>query len=235
MTDQEMVTDYSKTRVCYHPFPTSLFKFRVKATDHVVISCTASPLHTHPVHEICIGCDYNTNSYISFNDNKIKEATPDILDPNNYRSFWINWQKDSITVGKKNEDTPFLSWANPTFTAKYFGLATHGALCFWIIESFPKPLEVYSYSSPEFQTYYPISGGLMRFKVKAPCNASFVLSSGIGKSNYQLSIGHGNNTLSFLYKVDDFLVTAKTPGILDAKEFRGFWVCWHKIIRWERN
>ncbi|KAG5869131.1 hypothetical protein JTB14_005350 [Gonioctena quinquepunctata] len=196
MTDQEVVTDYREYRDDFYLFPTSLFKFRVKATDHVVISCTATPKFMQPVYEIVLGTHQNTDSYISFNNNEkyIQAITPQILDPNNYRSFWINWQQGSISVGKENEATPFLSWANPTFTAKYFGLATHGPLCFWIIESFPKPFEVYSSDTDAFQTYYPLSGSLMR-----------------------------NNTESFIIKTSrskvEYIVTAKTPGILDPKNF----------------
>lgn len=59
-----------------------------------------------------------------------------ILNPNEFRGFWIRWQNGSISVGRENEGNPFLSWTDyERINIEYIGVCTGwGANGSWIVE-----------------------------------------------------------------------------------------------------
>jgi len=78
--------------------------------------------------------------------------------------------------------------------------------------------------------FLPVSGKVFTFKVRSPKDAHLVLSPGTqqGQPIYEIFIGGWKNTKSAIRKNGKNPGYAKvwTPGILNADEFRGFWVRW---------
>lgn len=82
----------------------------------------------------------NTKSVIRKNQQKpdvIEVPTPNILDANNYKGFWIRWDYGTITAGVQGDTRPILSWQDSQmFPIQYFGVCTGwGARGHWVIDS----------------------------------------------------------------------------------------------------
>ncbi|KAI5639724.1 farnesoic acid 0-methyl transferase domain-containing protein [Phthorimaea operculella] len=78
--------------------------------------------------------------------------------------------------------------------------------------------------------FYPVSSGSVQFKVRAPKDAHIALTMGPNESEpiVEVFIGGWDNSKSVIRKnkTKPDKVEIETPGILDAGEFRGFWVRW---------
>lgn len=78
--------------------------------------------------------------------------------------------------------------------------------------------------------FYPVSGGVVRFKVRAANDAHIALTSGPAESDpmIEVFIGGWNNQKSVIRKnrTKPDVVEADTPNFLNAGEYRGFWVRW---------
>lgn len=63
--------------------------------------------------------------------------TPNILDPYNFKGFWIRWDYGTISAGVEGDYTPILRYQDPAlFQIQYFGICTGwGAKGHWILES----------------------------------------------------------------------------------------------------
>ena len=91
--------------------------FRVQACRdaHVALSEFFNNVHTR-TYEIVIGGNGNTNSFIrdyATGVEKLKVDTPNIMDCNNYRAFWVKWESSGrITVGHGAifGNSTFLDW-----------------------------------------------------------------------------------------------------------------------------
>lgn len=92
-------------------------------------------------------------------------------------------------------------------------------------------------SLPEFSTedkleyqFHPVSGGIVRFKVRAEHDAHLALTTGPAESDPMIEVflGGWKNTKSVVRKnrTKPDVVEVDTPGILNAGEFRGFWIRW---------
>ncbi|KXJ83142.1 hypothetical protein RP20_CCG008811 [Aedes albopictus] len=81
----------------------------------------------------------------------------------------------------------------------------------------------------EYQ-FFPVSNGVVNFKVRAPNDAHLALTSGPAESEPMLEvfIGGWKNTKSVIRKnrAKPDVCEVDTPDILNAGEFRGFWVKW---------
>ncbi|XP_041975354.1 uncharacterized protein LOC121730395 isoform X2 [Aricia agestis] len=81
----------------------------------------------------------------------------------------------------------------------------------------------------EYQ-FFPIPSGSVQFKVRAANDAHIALTMGPQASvpMYEIMIGGWGNTKSVIRKnrTKPDKVEIETPGILNAGEFRGFWVRW---------
>ncbi|XP_062705661.1 uncharacterized protein LOC109421536 isoform X1 [Aedes albopictus] len=81
----------------------------------------------------------------------------------------------------------------------------------------------------EYQ-FFPVSKGVVNFKVRAPNDAHLALTSGPAESEPMLEvfIGGWKNTKSVIRKnrAKPDVCEVDTPDILNAGEFRGFWVKW---------
>lgn len=85
----------------------------------------------------------------------------------------------------------------------------------------------------EYQ-FLPASGGVFTFKVRSPKDAHLALSPGpqAGTPLYEIFLGGWENSKSVIRKDGQKpdVVEVPTPGILDAGEFRGFWVRWYDNV-----
>lgn len=81
----------------------------------------------------------------------------------------------------------------------------------------------------EYQ-FLPVSNGVVNFKVRAPNDAHLALTSGPAESEPMLEvfIGGWKNTKSVIRKnrSKPDVCEVDTPDILNAGEFRGFWIKW---------
>lgn len=64
-------------------------------------------------------------------------ATPNILQENDYRAFWIRWEYGNLTAGVQGDANPILRYQDPQlFPIQFFGVCTGwGATGHWIIDS----------------------------------------------------------------------------------------------------
>lgn len=113
--------------------------FKVRAPNDAHLILCGARNETHPVIEVFIGGWKNTKSVIRYNQQKpdVYECeTPNILDANQFRGFWVRATDGVITVGNEGEAAAFLSWRNPEpFQINYFGVCTGwGATGDWIID-----------------------------------------------------------------------------------------------------
>ncbi|XP_018313269.1 uncharacterized protein [Mycetomoellerius zeteki] len=126
----------------YHFYPVTAgqIQFRIKAPNDAHIALTTGPQEGDPMYEVFIGGWNNSKSVVRKNRAKPEVAeteTPDILNGDEYRGFWIRWDNGVLTVGKEGESNPFLSYADPEpFGIGYFGVCTGwGATGEWLIEA----------------------------------------------------------------------------------------------------
>jgi len=69
---------------------------------HIALSETFNNVQTR-TYEIIIGGNGNQNSFIrdySTGGEKQRVETPDIMDCNNFRAFWVSWEDHRIKAGK---------------------------------------------------------------------------------------------------------------------------------------
>ncbi|XP_070492546.1 uncharacterized protein [Chironomus tepperi] len=130
--------------------------FRVKATNDAHIALSSADAEVDPMLEVFIGGWKNTKSVIRKNRTKpdVFEAdTPEILNGDEFRGFWIRWDGNVITVGKEGEGAPFMTYENTdSFPINFVGTCTGwGATGSWIIEA---PTEAVSGSA----VWVPVSG-----------------------------------------------------------------------------
>lgn len=78
--------------------------------------------------------------------------------------------------------------------------------------------------------FYPVSNGVVNFKVRAPNDAHLALTADGVEADpmYEVFIGGWKNTKSVIRKnrTKPDVAEADTPDILNDGEFRGFWVRW---------
>ncbi|XP_034946621.1 uncharacterized protein [Chelonus insularis] len=81
----------------------------------------------------------------------------------------------------------------------------------------------------EYQ-FYPVSGGQIQFRVRAPNDVHVALTYGPqeGEPMYEVFIGGWSNSKSVIRKnrAKPEVVEVETPGILSNDELRGFWIRW---------
>lgn len=116
--------------------------------------------------EVFIGGWKNSKSVIRKNRTKpdvVEAATPEILNGDEFRGFWIRWDGNVITVGKEGEGAPFMTYENTdSFPVNFVGICTGwGATGSWIIEVCPS-ISSLNYSLIIFCIYQapnePVSG-----------------------------------------------------------------------------
>lgn len=95
------------------------------------------------------------------------------------------------------------------------------------------PVEVNTPDKLEYQ-FHPASGGVFTFKVRAAHDAHLALVPSPSDSGpvYEVFIGGWENSKSVIRKdrQKPDVVEVPTPGILNAGEFRGFWIRWYDNV-----
>lgn len=89
--------------------------------------------------QIFIGGWGNKKSVVRYNRQKpdqVEVETPDILNGDEFRGFWVRWNGGSVSAGREGEGDAFISWDNPNaFPIEHVGVSTGwGATGTWIIE-----------------------------------------------------------------------------------------------------
>ncbi|XP_047533078.1 C3 and PZP-like alpha-2-macroglobulin domain-containing protein 8 isoform X2 [Vanessa atalanta] len=94
-------------------------------------------------------------------------------------------------------------------------------------------LDVSTEDNLQYQ-FFPVSSGSVQFKIRAANDAHIALTMGPQESDpmYEVFIGGWGNTKSVIRRnrTKPEKVEMETPGILNAGEFRGFWVRWDSGI-----
>lgn len=121
----------------FFPFRNGIVQFRARAKNDLFICLSGDASEKHPIIEINIGGWKNTKSMMRFNNKEpfVSECqTPNILDAEAFKGFWIRVTQSIVTVGREGIAAPFLTWDNPNpFVVNYFGVCTGGATGSWII------------------------------------------------------------------------------------------------------
>ncbi|XP_026474975.1 uncharacterized protein LOC113378634 isoform X1 [Ctenocephalides felis] len=94
-------------------------------------------------------------------------------------------------------------------------------------------LEITTEDALEYQ-YNPVTGGSINFKVRASNDAHIALTTGSAESEpmYEVFIGGWGNTKSVIRRnrTKPEVAETDTPDILNAGEFRGFWIRWQSGV-----
>uniref|UniRef100_A0A1B0G458 Farnesoic acid O-methyl transferase domain-containing protein n=1 Tax=Glossina morsitans morsitans TaxID=37546 RepID=A0A1B0G458_GLOMM len=95
------------------------------------------------------------------------------------------------------------------------------------------PLEINTPNKLEYQ-FHPVFGSLFTFKVRCANDAHLTLATNPVEENptYEVFIGGWSNSKSVIRKnrQKPDVAAAITPCIVDANEFRGFWIQWSNNI-----
>lgn len=139
----------------FYPVSNGVVNFKVRAANDAHLALTSCPMESEPMLEVFIGGWKNTKSVIRKNRTKpdvCELETPDILNPGEFRGFWVKWIDNVITVGKEGEAAALLSYENPdAYDINFVGVCTGwGANGSWIIEQQedkPEPVALVSSSA----------------------------------------------------------------------------------------
>ncbi|XP_071940974.1 macrophage mannose receptor 1-like [Antedon mediterranea] len=166
----------------YHDSPLyeSRVDFDVKASNDVHIGLSSSPADASEMYEVVIGGWGNQNSAIRRCiqcSNEVYVSTPNILNQNEFRGFWITWDDNGkISVGKAGQAS-FMEWTDPNpLRIAYVGYTTgwqsSGEFRFCDLTSGgsvpppPMPTPVFSQRCGQNWEYDPISGNCYLFRPK---------------------------------------------------------------------
>lgn len=87
-------------------------RFLVRANSRAAVALTSGDHVTDDLYEVHLGADGNSRCYISRNGDEVASCdTPDILDGDELRGFWIRWKPGHgrLLVGRDGERFPFLT------------------------------------------------------------------------------------------------------------------------------
>lgn len=125
----------------YQFFPVSgqVFTFKVRAANDAHLALSPIAEESDPMYEIFLGGWSNSKSVIRKNRQKpdvVEAETPGILDAGEFRSFWIRWYDNVITVGREGEAAAFMSHEDADlFPVQFVGVCTGwGANGNWLLD-----------------------------------------------------------------------------------------------------
>ncbi|XP_061710919.1 uncharacterized protein LOC133520494 [Cydia pomonella] len=224
----------------YFPVSGSAMHFKVRARNDVTIELTSQPRQTDPMYEIVIGGWTNSKSvirkYVCHIVEKDTRQTPEILNNEEFREFWLRWDHGNILVGRGSEAQPFLSWQDPDpVRVAYVGVrTTWGSTGNWKIASGSNKgrdsIDVATDNDVKWQ-FFPIQGDSLRIRVRASNDATIGLATHPWATDpmYEVVLGGWRNTKSVLRRfccANPIKAKADTNEILKSGESRGFWVRW---------
>ncbi|KAF5296192.1 hypothetical protein FQA39_LY12646 [Lamprigera yunnana] len=158
---QQKLNTPDRLEYTFFPNDSGYIRFKVRAPNDAHIALTTSAAEHDPMYEIFIGGWGNQRSVIRKNRTKPDRAevpTPNILNPGEFRSFWVRWDNSTISCGCENNAQPFISWTDVEhIPIRYIGVCTGwGASGSWIIQH-GAPLPGYGSGYPSAQTQYGFS------------------------------------------------------------------------------
>ncbi|XP_006621855.1 uncharacterized protein LOC102675334 isoform X1 [Apis dorsata] len=215
----------------FYPVASGQLQFRIKAPNDAHIALTTGPQEGEPMYEVFIGGWSNSKSVIRKNRTKPDVAevdTPGILSADEMRGFWIRWNDGVLSIGKEDEPSAFLTYADPEpFGIGYFGVCTGwGASGEWLIEGRGS----LSTKNELVYKFHNIRSGSVLIEVRAKSNAHIALTNKKGDSSpmYEIILGGWENTASVIRydcKQPD-KVRVNTPNLLNENETKKFAICW---------
>ncbi|XP_061710918.1 uncharacterized protein LOC133520493 [Cydia pomonella] len=239
--DQLEVKTEDSTKYQFFPVSDNMLRFKVRAGSDAHIALSSHPWESGPMYEIIIGGWANSKSAIRrrYCEQQEKDGlpTPQVLNKDEYRGFWMKWDNGIVQVGKTGDASPFLSWHDPDpFKVAYVGVHTgFGSTGTWKIDNVPSDPsnidnDVFTEDNVQYQ-FFPVYGTSTKFKVHARNDAHIALASIPRESGpmYEIVIGGWSNTKSVIRRRTCFpweREEVQTPNILGGSEYRGFWVRW---------
>ncbi|XP_044734499.1 uncharacterized protein LOC123296873 isoform X1 [Chrysoperla carnea] len=216
----------------FYPVTSGSLTFKIRAPHDAHVALTSGPAESDPMYEIFIGGWNNTKSVIRKNRTKpdVAEAeTPDVLNGEEFRGFWIRWSGGTIEAGHEGDSSPFLSYTDPEPAAiGYFGLCTGwGASGTWKVDGRD---DLETPDALEYK-YHPVLAGGLDIQIRSPHNCHVALTSDKQETDpmYELILGGWENTASAIRyrreKPDK--VHVSTPHLLHAQEPRRLLIEWN--------
>jgi len=211
----------------FKPINGKTLRFLVKAAHDAHICLTSGEEETDPMLEVFIGAWEGAASAIRFKkeEDLCKVDTPDFLNADEYREFWISFDHDEVRVGKGEEWEPFMNATVPEpFAITHFGYSTGwGSTGWWQF-----------HNEREFQTedcltynFEPVYGNTFTFSVACSNDAHIALASGPEETTpmYEVFIGGWENQHSAIRvsKGED-AVKVETPDAVCCEEDRKFYI-----------
>ncbi|CAH1794507.1 unnamed protein product [Owenia fusiformis] len=216
--------------------------FEIEACSDAHIQLPLDPTNTAvDVYEVVLGGWANTQSAIrdrKMGELKTQAATPNILNCDEFRKFWISWKGGLIQVGTGSlyGINRIMSWQDPApHLVNAVSVATgFGHEAIWRLPVFPgrethimTPNDyIYNHAwTPVHDLQYKV------FRVKGCNDVHVALMATPGRDEsamYEIVIGGWGNTQSVIRnkKQGRNLFTAKTKNFLNCEDFRSFWVGW---------
>ncbi|KRT83120.1 hypothetical protein AMK59_4131 [Oryctes borbonicus] len=121
------------------PNNTGFVQLRIRADHDAHIALTTSAAECDPMYEVFFGSWNNSKSIIRKNRTKpdVAEAnTPGVLNPGEFRGFWVRWSNGTITAGTEGNFQPILIYTDTEVVPiEYVGVCTGwGSTGSWIIQ-----------------------------------------------------------------------------------------------------
>ncbi|XP_063533409.1 uncharacterized protein LOC134743727 isoform X1 [Cydia strobilella] len=247
---QEDVETGDNLQYQFYPVVGSSLQFKVRAHNDAHIALSLHPTETDPLYEIVIGGWANSKSVIrkracSFH-RKDEKPTPQYLSEDVFRGFWVHWDNGIVSAGREGETNAFLSWRdNEPFSIAAAGVHTgFGSKGAWKLQNATfEDIDVRNKDEHEYlevktdennnhkYQFFPVSGNMLRFNVRAANDAHVALSSHPWESGpmYEIVIGGWANSKSAIrrrYCKQQEKIGLTTPQFLSKDEYRGFWMKW---------
>ncbi|ETN61940.1 hypothetical protein AND_006391 [Anopheles darlingi] len=101
--------------------------FKVRTASEADIEFAADDAQTKPVFGVLLGGERNTISHIRSSAGvRVEKPTPGILSPMEFRSFWIRWNDQTVTVGKQGSEEPIMTYeVDKVSPTKVIGIKTN--------------------------------------------------------------------------------------------------------------
>nr|AAF65551.1 farnesoic acid o-methyltransferase [Panulirus interruptus] len=201
-------------------------RFKVKTAHDAHVALTSGAEETDPIVEVFIGAWEGAASAIRFKkaDDLAKVDTPDILNEEEYREFWITFDNDEVRVGKAGDWEPFMMSPSqshsksPTMAIPLAGVLSAGG-SFIMRDFHTEDSQAYKFE--------PVYGDSLTFSVSCGHDAHLALTSGPEETTpmYEVFIGGWENQHSAirLNKGDD-MIKVDSPDIVCSEEERKFWL-----------
>ncbi|XP_038208146.1 uncharacterized protein LOC119829614 [Zerene cesonia] len=118
MGDLIEFTSQPHNKIIFHKFASNSLSFSVKSFGNANIGLAEKPDNTHLHHWVYIGRNGKTG--IKEYDEIVAEvATPNIINRNGYKKFWLSWYDNKIQLGKYGESEAIVSKNVKTTNLEY--------------------------------------------------------------------------------------------------------------------